>query len=162
MDEELDHDAAESPIAELLIGVGLIGLALYMIIEGLSYPAGKGGDPGSFAIPLLVATLMVIAGGVLILKNIRKAKAADGVDVLGLAKENVKVFIFLGILLFAAVALPLIGYTVTMFLVLGTITKTLGAGWIRSTLVSLLGSVGSYYLFQQMFSVPLPSGFLGF
>lgn len=162
MDEQIEEDATDSPVSEFFIGIGILVLAGYMILEGLNYPAGKGGDPGSFSIPLLVAILMIIAGVIIVAMNAKKMMAKREESFLELLKSNAKVFIFIGVLIATVIVMPIIGYTVTMAVSLFIITKNLGSSWLRSAIVAVLGSVASYYLFQVLFSVPLPTGMMGF
>lgn len=66
-------------------------------------------------------------------------------------------------LVFTILVLEWLGYPITMFAVCAFLISILGRRGITLTLVlSLVSSLGVYYLFDRLLRVPLPKGLFGF
>jgi hypothetical protein len=139
-------------------GIFLFFLGLFVIYERRVLPLGTHSHPGPGYFPLLLAFLLVIFGGMLIVRggspvNFRSLKWP----------ESRHAAAILGCCIFAAMAMERIGYRMTILLVLGFLFGVMERlrFWQVAVLTIVL-SLGSFWVFNDLLRVLLPRGGLGF
>jgi hypothetical protein len=144
--------------------VALVFLAFAAFVvwvsHGLSLWAEYGPGPGffSFWLGLILAVLALVEGA-----SARRAPRQRLPATFLPDREGVRrLLAIVGALIAALVLLQGLGFTPTMFLFAVFLLRAMGSQrWLVTLLIALLGSAGTFYLFQQL-QVFLPAGPLGF
>ena len=86
--------------------------------------------------------------------------ATDGGEKMPTARENMRAVGMLALGLGFLLILPTLGYVLSVALLVGAVSRYMGAtlGW-RHLAVALIAAVTFYLLFVQLLSIPLPAGF---
>jgi len=139
-------------------GSALILLGLFVMWERRVLPLGTHGQPGPGYLPLLLAILLVILGGLLVLQG-RGATPLRTV----VWSEAPHALAILACTAFATGLLERIGYRITMVLILGFLFGVMERLRPWQAAVLTLGlSLGTFWLFDSLLRVPLPRGGWGF
>jgi putative tricarboxylic transport membrane protein len=139
-------------------GSALLLLGLFVVWEGRVLPLGTHGQPGPGYLPLLLAILLVLLGGLLVLRG-GGAPPLRTVD----WSEAPHAVAILACTVFATALLESLGYRVTMIIILGFLLGVVERlrPWLVATLTLGL-SLGTFWLFDSFLRVPLPRGGWGF
>jgi len=139
-------------------GSALILLGLFVMWERRVLPLGTHGQPGPGYLPLLLAILLVILGGLLVLQG-RGATPLRTV----VWSEAPHALAILACTAFATGLLERIGYRITMVLILGFLFGVMERlrPW-QAAVLTLGFSLGTFWLFDSLLRVPLPRGGWGF
>jgi len=139
-------------------GIFFVLLGLFVIWERRVLPLGTPGNPGPGYFPLLLAILLILLGGILVIRG-RQAVALRSVK----WPEVRTAAAILACCAFATLGMETIGYRVTMVLILGFLFGFLERlkMWQVLALTSSL-AFGSFWLFDTFLKVPLPRGGFGF
>jgi putative tricarboxylic transport membrane protein len=139
-------------------GIFFVFLGLFVIWERRVLPLGTPGNPGPGYFPLLLAILLILLGGILVIRG-KEAVALRSVK----WPEVRTAMAILGCCIFATLAMETIGYRVTMVLILGFLFGFLERLKIWQVLALTLSlALGSFWLFDTFLRVPLPRGGFGF
>ncbi|RJR32683.1 MAG: tripartite tricarboxylate transporter TctB family protein [Desulfobacteraceae bacterium] len=139
-------------------GLFLLLLGLYVTWERRVLPLGTAQTPGPGYFPLILAILLIIFGAILVLRGrhsrpftaIPWAEASHAIPVIGCC-------------VFVALFMERIGYRISLFVVLGFLLGVVERVNIWAALIlTLLLSMGSFWLFDTLLRVPLPRGGWGF
>ena len=136
----------------------LLLLGLFVVWERRVLPLGTHSHPGPGYFPLVLAILLIILGGILLLRG-------------GLApafrtlrwEEGRHAAAILGCSLFATFAMESLGYRLTMIIVLGFLfggVERLKTWQVFSLTLGM--ALGSFWVFDTFLRVPLPRGSWGF
>jgi len=139
-------------------GSALVLLGLFVMWERRVLPLGTHTQPGPGYLPLLLAILLVILGGLLV------ARGGGGPHVRTVAwSEAPHALAILACTAFATGLLERIGYRITMVIILGFLFGVMERlrPWQAATLTFGL-SFGTFWLFDSLLRVPLPRGGWGF
>ena len=136
----------------------LLLVGLFVIWERRVLPLGTQSHPGPGYFPLVLAVLLVILGGLLLLQGgrgpaFRTLKWGEGRHAAAI----------LGCSFFATFAMELIGYRITMILILAFLfggVERLKTWQVFS--LTLAMALGSFWVFDTFLKVPLPRGNWGF
>ena len=139
-------------------GAFLILLGVFVAWERRVLPLGTQSHPGPGYFPLLLAVLLMILGGILVIRggqgeSFRTLKWPEGRHALAI----------LGCSVFATLAMESIGYRITMIIILGFlfgIVERLKLWQVCSLTVAL--ALGTFWVFDSFLKVPLPRGGWGF
>lgn len=142
---------------ERISGAALLLLGLVVVWENRLLPLGTHSRPGPGYLPLLLAILLAVLGGILILRG-GSAPAFRTVS----WEELPHAAAILGCTLFATLFLETLGYRITMLLILGSLFGLLERlrPWLAVVLTLGL-SLGTFWLFDSLLRVPLPRGAWG-
>jgi len=139
-------------------GAFLVLLGLFVAWEGRVLPLGNQSHPGPGYFPLLLAILLMILGGILVIRgsqgeSFRALKWPEGGHAIAI----------LGCCIFATLAMESIGYRITMVIILGFLFGPVERLklWQVCTLTAVLG-LGTFWIFDSFLKVPLPRGGWGF
>ena len=139
-------------------GAFFILLGLFVIWERRVLPLGTPGNPGPGYFPLLLAILLILLGGILVIRGgqavaLRSVKWPE-------ARTALAILVCCA---FATLGMETLGYRVTMILILGFLfgfLERLKVWQVFALTLSL--ALGSFWLFDHFLKVPLPRGGLGF
>jgi len=165
--------------SDLTSAVVFLVLSILTTVFSLNYELGTFQNAGTGMFPFILGIILIILSVVYLVKLIIAAKKAEasepkkekpepaGDEVKKKFKfeisDPVKQLLFtLGILIFAAVFLDILGFLLTSFIVEIALLKTLKMkNWLIIILTSFLISVLSYVLFVLVLHIILPKGFPG-
>ena len=138
-------------------GLALVLVGLVAVEESRAFPFGTLHRPGPAFMPMLLAGLLIVFGGVVFLMGRRARRLAE----VGWHEWRHAMAIF-GACAFAAWGLERIGYRITIavvvaFLLLVVERKGLGL----SLALTAVMAWGSFFLFDTLLRVPLPRGPFG-
>lgn len=139
-------------------GSALVLLGLFVTWERRVLPLGTHTQPGPGYLPLLLAILLVILGGLLV------ARGGGAAHLRSVAwSEAPHALAILACTAFATGLLERIGYRITMVIILGFLFGVMERlrPWQAATLTLGL-SFGTFWLFDSLLRVPLPRGGWGF
>jgi len=139
-------------------GSAFILLGLFVMWERRVLPLGTHGQPGPGYLPLLLAILLVILGGLLVLQGRGAAPLRTVVW-----SEAPHALAILACTAFATGLLERIGYRITMVRILGFLFGVMERlrPW-QAAVLTLGFSLGTFWLFDSLLRVPLPRGGWGF
>jgi hypothetical protein len=141
-----------------IIGIFLLALAGFIAFEIRALPLGTNEVPGPGYVPLLLTAILGIIGILLIVLKgksplLRSLKWPEGRHAVAI----------LGCCFFATFFIELLGYRVTMMIILGFLFGVLERMRIWLTIGLTVGlTFGSYWVFNNLLDVLLPQGGLGF
>ncbi|WP_176738428.1 tripartite tricarboxylate transporter TctB family protein [Micromonospora pallida] len=143
----------ERPIGAWAAQAVLIAIALYVVVSAraLGLWASHGPGPGFF--PLVLALALVLLS---VAWFVQTRRAAGG----GAAREPYpwrRPAVTIASLVVLAVVLDFLGFQVSMLLFLLFYLRVMGRRrWLTSVVVAVVGSVGTFHLFNDVLLVPLP------
>lgn len=139
-------------------GVCLFFVGLFVIYERRVLPLGTHSHPGPGYFPLLLAILLLILGGLLVIRR------SSSVRFRSLKWQEARhAAAILGCCIFAALGLERIGYRITILLMLGFLFGVVERLRLWQVVaLTILLSFGSFWVFNDLLRVPLPRGSLGF
>lgn len=158
------NDLFAQKLCELLAGLMVLALGLYIVLEAQGFPTLPGNDYGAALFPKLIGYGMAAGGGWLTLTSLRPF-------FLALTKRTrqplsqVMLFLFrLALPVLLVIAYLLLADTLGTVLILGLITAALMFfSGVRLWLAIVLGALTTsviWFAFVYMLKVPLPFGVL--
>lgn len=142
-------------VADQTLGLAIILGAGVMAYAALQLPGGAPGDFGPDLFPLIIAGGGALSGLALILRD--RAARASSAPRPTLPKlrwaQGLSVVVAL---VFALIALPVLGFVLTILPVLILVLAAFGAGVLRAVLVAVLCTAAIKLVFTQVLAVPLP------
>jgi len=139
-------------------GAFLVLLGLFVVWERRVLPLGTAGQPGPGYFPLILALLLVFFGVILI------AQGKGSKPLRSISWGSVPhVAAIMGCAIFIALLLEVIGYRLTMLIVMGFLFGIMERNkWWLALILTLGFSLGTFWLFDTLLRVPLPRGQWGF
>ena len=139
-------------------GAFLVLVGLFVAWERRVLPLGSTSHPGPGYVPLLLALLLIVLGGILIIQG-RRTKALRSVT----WAEAPHAVAILGCCLFISLLMETVGYRLSMLIVLGFLFGVMERLkiWLALTLTCSF-AFGTFWLFDTLLRVPLPRGGWGF
>ncbi len=147
---------------DIIFGGIFVALGIFIFSQTFFYPSLEKGHPGPDLFPNLLAILLIIFGGVLILKAkspiaLKKEKEASS----PVRKKVVNAFFVLGIIAVYVAVVDRAGFLVTSAILLFVLMIKLGAPIFRSAIASICITLFINVMFLKILRVPLPPGFFG-
>ena len=141
-------------------------LGMTIAVWSATFPFGNLEDPGPAYFPTALG-LIIVAMGVLLLLRGQKTKEADALRALDPPVSHRaavrRVVLYLGGMTFSAVLLEVLGFVLTMFLMILFMMRTIAPQkWKTALFYSLISALGSLFVFRILLKTQLPGGFLGF
>lgn len=148
-----------------VVSILFLIFSVVYLTASFSLPFGRTGKPGPGLVPLSVGIAMTIFSLFHVIEvfflekgrsSTEKGEALQRADLVRVAGVAISLTVYM-------VLFSLLGYALsTIFLVGATLRLLEMRGWTRIVLISILTSVLSYYIFNNMLEVPLPQGILPF
>jgi hypothetical protein len=148
-------------------------LALFWVLLGMTiavwsatFPFGNLEDPGPAYFPTALGLIIAVMGVLLLLRG-RKAKETDALKPLDPPISHRaaarRVVFYLGGMTVSAALLEVLGFVLTMFLMILFMMRTISPQrWKKALFYSLISALGSLVVFRVLLKTQLPGGFLGF
>ena len=149
--------------ADIIGGIVTILFGIIAITQSVQLDYWSPFGPGSGFVPIWSSIVIVFGGILLIIQALRKrptpVKAMDKQKV----KRYAVVGLVAGLTVAAAVLMDIIGFTVSMFLFMGTMMGfSRKHKWHVVFATAAIVAVSFYFVFDKWLQVPLPKGFIGF
>ncbi len=138
-------------------GIILCAVGIYYLIEGINLPPAAIGDPlGPLVFPTLLGLSMIACGVHL---AVRPGPRTDQ-PVLSRRTFPQVLILFVLLLLYSA-TIPWMGYLFSTTIFLFITAFLMGErSWLKGAAISVIFSVGVFFLFIRVLTIPLPLGFL--
>jgi len=148
---------------DLLSGLFWLGISVFVCLESIWTDLGTFHSPGPGFFPFWSAVILGMSAIILLVTGILKKKWPSGIVDLWRGMEWKKVIWVLCSLLLYPLVLPLFGYLITTFGLIGFLLGIMGKPkvWVQGV-TALMITVVSYVIFYFLLDVRLPKGILGF
>jgi putative tricarboxylic transport membrane protein len=144
----------------------VFGATVLVYIRG--FPQLPGGQPGPALFPGIIAGLFVLFGGILVVRWFAQRRAGVGALAEGPEQPErpttrawLTALAMCGAVVVYLLVVDLLGFTLTMSVLLFALMKVLGTRTLLAALASVTTAVVVMLLFQMVLLVPLPTGILG-
>ena len=150
--------------SDIICGVVLFIFGLYICLKSLQYPLGTTSLPGAGLFPLIAAILLIILSSCIVISSFlqRDEQILSKVPFFP-AKETPKriLYGFVSLVGFRYLV-PILGFGPTTFIFIFFLGKVLARYGVKANLLfSACAAIASYYLFQILLKIPLPTGIFG-
>ena len=143
-----------------------IFLGLIIAVWSLTFPFGEWKAPGPAFLPFSLGLILAFLGTILFFQAIKRSdrdEPASFVRLIPNGDSFKRVALTIVGMFLAAALLDMLGFVLTVFLLILFLTRTIAPPqWGFSVIYSLAVALGSYVLFQVLFKTQFPRGFLGF
>ena len=145
--------------ANIVASLGFIAFAIIVIAYTHTvFPSGSHGVPGPGVFPIMVSSVMLLAGLTILFNHLRLKESEP---ILWFQKDSIRVYITMGIMIVYAFLTPIVGFFVTTFIFLVLIIKWFSKRSVLYSSAYALGITGFVYVsFSIILRVPLRFGFL--
>jgi len=144
------------------IVIFLFGMATALLSLGI--PIGTFRMAGTGLFPLCLGILLMFLSGIFILRIFfqrQKGKIKKEASIES-SESPLQMIFFLGAMVLATLFFNQLGYPLISFLLMLSLLRILGIKrWGLNILISVVTSVGSYFVFVQWLSIPMPKGWIG-
>ncbi len=132
-------------------------LSLVYLVTSLQYPMDTAAQPGPGFYPFIVGILWLVSSVGLALESRTKEEGTVISWPQGTAFS--RIIAIVGALLFYIILLPVLGHVIVAAVVILVALQAMGGlRWQFRIIIAVLLTLGSYYLFDVVFDVPLPRG----
>jgi tripartite tricarboxylate transporter TctB family protein len=146
-------------MTERVVALAMLIVSAIYLFQALRMPLGAAARPGPGFYPAAVGAFAFVVALVVTALAFRRAEAvAVGEAVEDVSEDRRRVWITVATLGGFCLLLPWIGYPLAALLLVATLLRQLGAGWLTAVLTAVLSAEGSYYLFAGLLGVTLPQG----
>ena len=143
--------------SDAISGALLGALGTYAGYKAWGFGLGELHQPGAGFFPFIGAVLILTCGAVIAVQSFAQARAAGAS-----APGGWKLWACVAALVGYAIALPLVGFALSTFLLLGALTRLDPRTTWRGTLASAtLGAAGFWLIFVRGLGVNFPRSLLG-
>ena len=130
----------------------------------LGMPVGTFRMAGTGMFPLCLGILLMILSGVFILRIFLQGKEEQRKKETSIesSESPIQLILFFGTMVLATLFFNRLGYPLISFLLMLGLLRILGMNrWGLNILISVVTSVGSYFVFVQWLGIPMPKGWIG-
>ena len=129
----------------------------------LRMPIGTFRMAGTGMFPLCLGILLMILSGMFVLKIfIQREEQVKKEASIESSESPIQLILFLGAMVLATLLFNPLGYPLISFLLMLGLLRILGIKrWGLNILISVVTSVGSYFVFIQWLGIPMPKGWIG-
>ena len=126
-------------------------------------PIGTFRMAGTGMFPLCLGILLMILSGMFVLKIfIQREEQVKKEASIESSESPIQLILFLGAMVLATLLFNPLGYPLISFLLMLGLLRILGIKrWGLNILISVVTSVGSYFVFIQWLGIPMPKGWVG-
>jgi len=141
-------------------------LGVTIAVWSSTFPFGNLEDPGPAYFPAALGLIIAVIGILLLVRE----KKAEKPKTLRPLEPRVshgpavrRVVLYLAAMALSAVLFEVLGFVLTMFLMILFMMRTIAPqGWRTALFYSLISALGSLFVFRILLKTQLPGGFLGF
>ena len=143
-----------------------IVLGMTITVWSATFPFGNLEEPGPATFPTALGLIILVMGLLLLLRG-RRTKEGDALrsprPPVSYRAAARRVVLYLAGMTVAAVLLEVLGFVLTMFLMILFLMRTISPQrWKTALFYSLISALGSLVVFRILLKTQLPGGFLGF
>ena len=164
LQSEIDTMGDKLKRDEIIVGIVIFLFGAITTLLSLKMPIGTFRMAGTGLFPFCLGIVLIILSGIFILKLLFQGKE-DQIKKEGsieFSESSKQLIFFLGAMVLATLFFNRFGYPFTSFLLMLALLRILGTKrWGLNILISLVTAVGSYFLFVQWLSIPMPKGWIG-
>lgn len=152
--------------SDFLAGAVLFAIAIYVLVTSINMPffgdSGVWGSPG--LTPGLISAVLLVLSGMLMFRSRRITLSGFGIS---FSVERARGLAVFGLIVLYVAAIPLVGYPIATFAMLSIFQiafaqeRTLRSVIVWGFGLSAVLTVVLYYLFGEVFFIPLPKGIFG-
>lgn len=149
---------------EIIVGIVIFFFGAITAMLSLRMPIGTFRMAGTGMFPLCLGILLMFLSGLFILKTFLQGKKDPVKKEVSVesSESPLQMILFLGAMVLATIFFNQLGYPLTSFLLMVALLRILGMKrWGLNILISIVTSVGSYFVFVQWLSIPMPKGWIG-
>ncbi|MBN1105969.1 MAG: tripartite tricarboxylate transporter TctB family protein [Deltaproteobacteria bacterium] len=148
---------------EIVGGVVLFVFGVATALLSLRMPIGAFRMPGTGLFPLILGVLLAFLSGIFLIRLFLSAaethKKSDEGEMRGAAKQWI---LFFGTTVLVTLFFNQLGYTLSSFLLMAALLRTLGVKrWRHNLPLSFATAIVCHVLFVQCLKIPLPKGWIG-
>jgi putative tricarboxylic transport membrane protein len=149
---------------EIIVGIVIFLFGAITALLSLRMPIGTFRTSGTGMFPLFLGILLMILSGIFISKiffqgkkdQVKKEASIES------SESPIQLILFLAAMVLATLFFNHLGYPLTSFLLMVALLRILGIKrWGLNILISVVTSVGSYFLFVKWLNIPMPKGWIG-
>lgn len=148
---------------ELIVSLGLSGLGAAMVLNSHSMPALAHIDYGPGLFPTIVGTITFGLGIIALVRSVVEIPDAAVIDILDEAPMQANwllVVIYAAMPVVFVVLAPILGFLLTMPIIIGVPAYVTSRRLVPSFLLALLLTAGLHIVFYELLRVALPWGIL--
>jgi putative tricarboxylic transport membrane protein len=149
---------------EIIVGIAIFLFGAITALLSLRMPIGTFRMGGTGLFPLCLGIILMILSGIFISKiffqgkkdQVKKEASIES------SESPIQLILFLAAMVLATLFFNHLGYPLTSFLLMVALLRILGIKrWGLNILISVVTSVGSYFLFVKWLNIPMPKGWIG-
>lgn len=138
--------------ADRILGLALIGLAAFAAFQAYQLEPTFNYEPvGPRAFPILLSVILTVLSLVLVFRPGENGEWPE-------KRVVIKLGCVLLVLLVYALLFTRLGFLITTFFAVFSLSRLFDAAWPKALLAGVLMALGSYYLFTLGLGISLPGG----
>jgi hypothetical protein len=151
---------------DTIMAIFWILLGLTISIWSATFPFGGLEDPGPAYFPTALGLIIIVIGMIMLFRA-RKGKEENALrpsePAISHRAAVMRVIFCLAGMTLSAVFFEILGFILTMFLMILFMMRTIDPQkWRKALFYSLISALGSLFVFRVLLKTQLPVGFLGF
>jgi putative tricarboxylic transport membrane protein len=144
-------------------GLAFLVVAIFICMGSIKLSVGTIHNPGPGFFPLMAGAVLGVYSLILFLQSFRKIERDTRNPFWANVQGGFKMFWVLLTLLVYVIGMDYLGFFCSTILFLGFLLRIMGRQkWLLTIILSLLGALISYGIFQRWLDVQLPQGVFGF
>ncbi len=151
---------------DAIMSIFWIVLGVTIAVWSSTFPFGNLEDPGPAYFPAALGIIIALFGALLLIqaRRAKEAKVSRPVESAASRRRAVhRVVLYLAGMTLSAVLFEVLGFVLTMFLMILFMMRTIAPQkWNTALFYSLISALGSFFVFRILLKTQLPGGFLGF
>jgi hypothetical protein len=148
---------------ETIVGIVIFLFGGLTALLSLRMPIGTFRMAGTGMFPLCLGILLMLLSGMFVLKIfIQREEQVKKEASIESSESPIQLILFLGAMALATLFFNPLGYPLISFLLMLGLLRILEMKrWGLNILISVVTSVGSYFLFVKWLGIPMPKGWIG-
>jgi hypothetical protein len=151
---------------DTIMAIFWILLGMTIAVWSSTFPFGNLEEPGPAYFPAALGLIIAVIGILLLIRatKAKEAKTSSTVEFHVSHRGAVKrVFFYLAGMTLSAVLFEVLGFVLTMFLMILFMMRTIAPQeWKTALFYSLISALGSLFVFRLLLKTQLPGGLVGF
>jgi len=154
-------------IGEIVLELFFAAIGIIFLINAFQIEVLSLGFFGPRLFPILISTLLIVLSSILLVKTLRKVikyrsiLTLSNVDIKSKIKDIRYPLVLIFLIILDIYLVNIIGYLLALMILIGILSKLLGAKNSEAILLAISFSMLIFVLFRLLLKVPLPEGVLG-